>query len=138
MAPGRHGADEHAGVRPRVRHPDPVPKDGAACEWGSRVHRDDSDLAVPNPELADEAVDEGALADSGRSRETDDMGLPRVRVDRRDRLGRARVVVLDHRDQLPRGALVALEDLLDDLHGGPPEIDGRIAFPSRESISRRT
>ena len=140
MSAGRHGPDEDAGIRPRLRHPDPVAEDRPTRVGGRRIDGDDAHPLPALPELADEAADEGPLPHARGAREPDDVGLPREGVEGREGLRGLGLVVLDEGNEFPRRALVprpqALDEIPDAWEGAPGSRGHALTHPSRPS--RRT
>ena len=92
----RHAADEDAGIRGQVLHADAVAEDRAVRERadvGSTATMPTvlAALAV----LAGERAGQRALAGAGRPGDADDVRVPAVRVERRERVAAFGVAVLD-------------------------------------------
>ena len=70
-AAGRHRADEHAGIEAHRLHADAVAEQRATGERARRVHRNHRDAEILPAVALHEALGEGALPRSRRSREAD-------------------------------------------------------------------
>ena len=82
MTAAGHRPDEDPIVERSLLHPDPVAENRAAGERARGVDGDDRDAHLSLAIQAREPIHERGLATTGRSGDTDDVGLPGLRVQR--------------------------------------------------------
>src|SRR5688572_8110532 len=104
MPPAPHRADEYARVEEMVREPYAVAQNSALRERARRIDGDNADAPVLLPVELDELGDDAALANAGRSGESDRKRVACLLVDLRDYSSRLFVLALylgDHTRQRP-------------------------------------
>src|SRR5437773_2525391 len=70
---------------------------------------------APTPVLSHEPIDQRTLPDSGRPRESDDVGSARVRENPREGVRRLRLIVLNQGDELRGRPFVARQQVVDEV-----------------------
>src|SRR5213079_3019854 len=70
---------------------------------------------APTPVFSHEPVDQRTLPDSGRPRESDDVGSARVRENPREGVRRLRLIVLNQGDELRGRPFVARQQVVDEV-----------------------
>ena len=106
VAAGRHRADENPGITRVTDHADAVAEQRATGERRRGVDREHRDAEALRAIGRDECVRRRRLADAGRPRQTDDLGVARELGDGCTQFRQRRVIVLDGREQPREGAPV--------------------------------
>ena len=109
LPPAGHRPGIDAGVGHAVLHPDAVTENGAAAEGTGWVDEQRRHFIPAGTDLADELVDEGALAGPGRTGDPDDVGIAGLRVHRCQEPAGFLTTALNNGEQLGKGAPVPVE-----------------------------
>ena len=107
MTTRRHAPDEHAGIERVAHHPDAIAQDRPPGEWARGVHGDDAHQVSLGPPALDHLVAEGALAASRGAGDADHPSAAGSLPHLPEKLGDARIAILDHADRARQGARLA-------------------------------
>src|SRR5271157_1236911 len=108
LPPARHAADEHLSLRITFFHANAIAEQGAPREWARGIDAHDANGGSVFNEHLDDLVNQRSFSHTGRTRNANDIGFPRVREDSLRYLPRGIDIVFRQGDQARRGAAIPL------------------------------